>query len=434
MTLHVAPHDTDSDTLHDLLRAVSLPRWAPVRLGHAAARLDDVGAAVAAQFRQEGIGERITTGARVALTAGSRGIDRIDEVLRAAVAEIKGRGGEPFIVPAMGSHGGATADGQRELLTRYGVTEARMGCPIQATMDVVEIGQLPSGERLYSDRIAATEADLIVPVGRIKVHTDFHGEIESGLCKMLAIGLGKQHGADSIHASGFENFDWLIPTAARFLLERLPVPFGIAVVDNGYGELALVEAIPSERISIREAELLHDARQRMARLPIEQLDVLVVDWMGKEISGAGMDPNVLGRYYGQKLPDGPDVQRIVVLDLTDATDGNATGMGLADICTARLEAKVDRTKTYINQITSKTPEAGRLPLVAPNDCLAMEMAVACLRRTAPDAIRLLRIRNTKDLTDVWASEALLPPLLATGRAEQLGQLCAPAFNADGNLW
>ena len=434
MALHVTPHDTGTDTLHDLLRAIPLPRWAPVRVSHDAARLDDVAAAVAAQFGQGGVGERITAGGRVALTAGSRGIDRIDEVLRAVIAEIKQRGGEPFIVPAMGSHGGATAKGQCEILARYGVTEAQMGCPIRAAMDVIEIGQLPSGERLYTDRIAVTEADLIVPVGRVKVHTDFHGEVESGVCKMLTIGLGKQHGADSIHASGFENFASLIPTAARFLLERLPVPFGIAVVDNGYGDLALVEAIPAERILTREAELLHDARWRMAQLPIAQLDVLVVDWMGKEISGAGMDPNVLGRYYGQKLPDGPDVQRIVVLDLTDATDGNATGMGLADICTARLEAKVDRTKTYINQITSKTPEAGRLPLVAPNDCLAIQMAIACLHGTAPDAIRLLRIHNTRNLTEVWASEALLPSLLATGRAEQLGALHAPVLNADGNLW
>ncbi len=176
-------------------------------------------------------------------------------------------------------------------------------------------------------------------------------------CKMLAIGLGKQHGAASLHASGFENFHWLIPLAGRFLLERLPVPFGIALVDNGYGELALLQAIPAEEIETREAELLDEARRRMARLPLEAIDVLVVDQMGKDISGAGMDPNVIGRAYKGKLPGGLDVQRIVVLDLTETTEGNAVGVGVAEFCTERLASKIDRVKTYMNQLTSRTPEA-----------------------------------------------------------------------------
>jgi hypothetical protein len=434
MATNVAPATTGSDALRELLERFTIPRWAPVRLSHDAERLDDIASAVAEQFRQPEIGERIKPGSRVALTAGSRGIDRIDEVLAATVVEVQQRGGQPFIVPAMGSHGGAIAEGQVEVLAHYGITEARMGCPIRASMDVVELGQLPSGERLYTDRIAYTEADLIIPIGRVKVHTDFHGEVESGLYKMLAIGLGKQRGADSLHASGFENFPWLIPAAGRFVLERLPVPFGIAVVDNGYGELALVGAVPAEQIETREAELLNEARQRMARLPIAQLDVLVVDQMGKEISGAGMDPNVLGRDYCHTLPDGPDVQRVVVLGLTDATEGNAAGMGLAEFCTERLASKVDRAKTYINQLTAKTPQGGRLPLVARSDRDAILMAIASLRRVQPDAIRLIRIRNTKDLTKIWASEAILPELLATGRAEQLGNLVEPDFNAQGNLW
>ena len=424
----------DGDALHELLERFAIPRWAPVQLGHDAARLDDVAAAVAQQFSRPGIGDQIQPGARVALTAGSRGVDRIGDVLAATVAEVRRRGGEPFIVPAMGSHGGAVAEGQVALLAHYGITERGVGCPIRASMDVVNLGRLPSGEQIYTDRIASNEADVVIPVNRIKPHTDFHGTAESGLLKMLAIGLGKQRGADALHASGFENFPWLVPAAGRFVLEHLPVPFGIATVENGYNQVALIEAIPSAVIAIRESELLEEARRRMARLPLEQLDVLVIDQMGKEISGAGMDPNVLGRYYEERLPGGPDIQRIVVLDLTDATSGNATGVGMADVCTERLARKMDRTTTYINQLTAKTPEGGRLPLVARNDRAAIQMAIASLRRAAYDAIRLLRIRSTKDLTHVWASEATLAELRAGGRAEPLGELIPPAFQADGNLW
>lgn len=423
-----------SQVLCNLLERVPLPCWAPVRLFHDDEHLSDVNAAVAEQLARPECADAIRPGMKIALTAGSRGIDRIGEVLAATVDQLKRRGGAPFIVPAMGSHGGAVAEGQIHLLAHYGITEASMGCPIRASMEVVEVGQLPSGERLYTDQLAYAEADLIIPIGRVKPHTDFTGTIESGLLKMLAIGLGKQHGADSLHASGFEQFPWLIPTAGRFLLKQLPVPFGIALVENGYGELALLEAIPAAQIETREGELLENARQRMARLPIEHLDVLVVDQMGKDVSGAGMDPNVLGHYYDQKLPHGPDVQRVVVLDLTSNSEGNATGVGMADFCTERLVKKIDRATTYMNQLTSKTPAGGRLPMTAPSDKLAIQMALSSLRRARHDAIRLMRISSTKDLTNVWASEAVLPDLVATGRAELRGKPLPPTFNDDGNLW
>lgn len=434
ITGNTAHQSVSGAALREFLERVTLPYWAPVRLTHNAERLADIGATVAEQFGRACIGDHIQPGMRVALTAGSRGIDRIDQVLAATIAEVKRRGGTPFIVPAMGSHGGATVEGQLAVLAHYGITESQMDCPIRPSMDVVELGQLSSGERLYTDRIAYTEADLIIPINRVKPHTAFHGTLESGLYKMLAIGLGKQQGADSLHASGFENFHKLIPIAGRFVLERLTVPFGIALVDNGYGELALLEAIPAQQIEVREAELLDDARCRMARLPVVQIDVLIVDQIGKDISGAGMDPNVLGRSYKGKLSGGIDVQRIVVLDLTDTTEGNAAGMGVAEFCTERLAAKIDRAKTYMNQLTSRTPEGSRLPVVAPNDRAAIQMAIISLRGVQRDATRLARIKNTKDLTQVWASEALLPEFLATGRAEVIGELAEPMFNTDGNLW
>ena len=425
---------TGGDALRAFLERFPLPRWAPVRLSHMAERVDDVRAAVVEQLNRPGVGDRIKPGERVALTGGSRGVDRIADVLAATVTEIRQRGGSPFIVPAMGSHGGAIAEGQVEVLEHYGVTEERMGCPIRASMEVVELGQLPSGERLYTDRIAYTEADLIIPVNRIKPHTDYHGSAESGLLKMLAIGLGKQFGADSLHASGFENFPWLIQAAGSFVLEHLPVPFGIATVENGYSELALLEAIPAETIPTREPELLEKARQWMAQLPLKEVDVLVLDQIGKDISGAGMDPNVVGRYYQEKLPSGPATQRVVVLDLTDATEGNAAGIGMAEFCSPRVAAKLDRAKTYMNQLTSKTPQGGRMPMIGGNDREAIQMAIASLRRANYDAVRLVRIHNTKDLTQAWVSQALLAELMESGRAEIAGELSEPAFNAGGNLW
>lgn len=434
MTRHTAHPSPSEAALRDFLERVALPQWAPIRLTHNAERLADIAATVSEQFARTGIGEHIQPDLRVALTAGSRGIDRIDEVLAATIAEVKRRGGKPFIVPAMGSHGGATVEGQLAVLAHYGITEAAMECPIRASMEVVELGRLPSGERLYTDRIAYTQADVILPIGRIKPHTAFQGTLESGLYKMLAIGLGKQHGADSLHASGFENFNWLIPAAGRYVLECLSVPFGIALVDNGYGELALLEAIPSQHIEIRETELLLEARRRMARLPVEQVDVLIIDQIGKDISGAGMDPNVVGRSYKGKLSGGLDAQRVVVLDLTDTTEGNAAGIGVAEFCTERLVAKIDRAKTYMNQLTSRTPEGSRLPVVAPNDRAAIQMAIISLTGVPRDALRLARIKNTKDLTHIWASEALLPELLGTGRAQVLGELTEPLFNTAGNLW
>lgn len=433
MPRNIGDRSSGSAALHAFLEQVDLPPWAPVRLTHDAERLADVTATVAEQFQRPEIGDQIQPGSRVALTAGSRGIDRIDQVIAATVAEVQQRGGEPFIVPAMGSHGGAVVAGQLDVLAHFGIVESRMRCPIRASMEVVELGQLPTGERLYTDRIAYTQADLILPIGRVKPHTAFHGPLESGLFKMLAIGLGKQHGADSLHRSGFESFHWLIPQAGRFLLERLPVPFGIALVDNGYGELALLEAIPAQEIETREMELLDEARRRMARLPLEAIDVLVIDQMGKDISGAGMDPNVIGRSYKGKLPGGPDIQRIVVLDLTETTEGNAAGVGVAEFCTERLAAKIDRAKTYMNQLTSRAPEGSRLPVVASSDRAAIQMAIASLAG-AQRPVRLVRIKNTKDLTRIWTSEGLLAELLATDRAELLGDLVELVFDADGNLW
>ena len=418
----------------------TLPPWALVRqrLDKAAIPPGGVGEAIAEQFRQPGIGERVGAGQRVAITAGSRGIDRIAEVLAAIVAHVRARGAEPFIVPAMGSHAGATADSQVELLRHYGVTEASMGCPIRSSMDVVQLGTVEDDVPVYFDRISFEQADAVIPVGRVKPHTDFRGPIESGLCKMMAIGLGKQRGADTLHARGFASFNHLVPAAARLMMETVNIPFGVALIENGYSKLGLVEAVPRERILSREPELLEIAWSRMARLAGDRIDVLLLDTFGKNISGAGADPNVTNRDATGLLtvpgqPALPVIQRVIVRDLTDETEGNAAGIGYLDFILRRAAGRIDRAKTYMNQVTSKMPSGGGLPIVADHDRQAIFLAIASAINTPTDQARIARIPNTKDLEYLWVSEPLLADLIGVGAAEQVGELRPIAFDGDGML-
>lgn len=416
----------------------TLPRWARVRQHLHDAAIGDVAAAVAGEFARPAVAAAIAPGARVALTAGSRGIDRIELVLAAAAREVRRLGGEPFVVPAMGSHGGATAAGQLALLAEYGITEASVGCPIRASMETVLLGQAPSPAAspdqpvpVWFDRIAYEQADVVVPVGRVKPHTDFHGPTESGLLKMIAIGLGKQKGADTFHSRGFATFHELIPAVARTTLALVNIPFGLALIEDGYGRLAHVEAVPAAHMCEREQELLLLAREWMPSLPGERIDVLIIDAIGKDISGIGADTNVINRYYSGPLPFKPEINRIVVRDLTPATEGNATGMGLVDIVLRRLADKIDFEQTYMNCLTAKTPQGARMPLAAANDRQALLIALVCCLNLEAEQARIARIPDTKHLEELWASEPLLPELLATGRVELLGAPEPITFGDDG---
>ena len=414
-----------------------LPRWAPVRQFLDATEIGDVKTAVAAEFGRRGAGERILAGQRVAITAGSRGIDRIDEVVRAVVNEVRARGAEPFIVPAMGSHGGATAEGQQELIAHYGITEETMGCPIRSSMETVHLGFVEDDVPVWIDR-NAYEADAVIPVVRVKPHTDFRGPVESGLMKMIAIGLGKQKGAEYFHSQGMGEFHHLIPAVAKFTLSRVSIPFGVAVIENGYGNLAQAEAVPRERIWEREQELLRIARERMGRLPGERIDVLIVDRIGKDISGDGADPNVINRDVAGTLPPSeepvkPRIQRMIVRDLTDDTEGNATGIGMADIALRRAVDRMDPLPTYMNMITAKAPQGARIPLTVDTDRQAIHIALACCLKTQQETARIARIQDTKHLEHFWASEALLPELLESGRVEVMGDPRPIAFDRNGML-
>ena len=407
----------------------TLPEWALVRHAMDPTEVGDVRAAVRAAL--EPVIGTVTPGARACVAAGSRGIDRIDQVVRALVERLQEAGASVFIVPAMGSHGGATAEGQLEVLAGYGITPDAMGCEIRSSMETVELGDVVPGVPVFVDRHAFGEADLIIPVNRVKPHTDFDGEIESGLMKMVAIGLGKQKGADTLHRQGFATFHELIPAVGLHTLARAPIPFGLALVENGRARLLHVEAVPANRMAERERELLVTARTAMARLPLDAMDVLVLDAIGKDISGLGMDSNVVGRYYKGATASGPSIQRIVVRDLTAETEGNAVGIGLADVVLRRAVEKIDFQKTYMNCITAKTPEGARIALTVDSDREALSIAIACAIKVSPETARIVRVRDTKHLELLYVSAPALADVLATGRCEVVQPLHPIRFDDAG---
>jgi len=408
-----------------------MPQWALVRYSMDPTEITDVAAAVSAAFNA--MPGAIKPGQRVCLTAGSRGIDRIDEVMKAAVDTVRRMGGLPFIIPAMGSHGGATPEGQLEVLRDYGITPESMGCEIRSSMETVLLGHAEGDVPVYFDRNAYEGADVVIPIGRVKPHTDFHGPTESGLLKMIAIGLGKQKGAETFHSRGFHVFHRLIPAVGLFTLSKVNIPFGVALVENGFARLWSVEAVPADRIWEREQELLKVAREQMGRIPVNALDVLMVDYLGKDISGLGMDSNVVGRYYTGPTGEPPAVERIIVRDLTLATEGNATGLGMADVVLSRAVAKMDKHKTYMNCITAKTPIGAQIPITVDTDREALTVAMACCLNLDRAKARIVRIRDTKHVELFYASESLLPELMATGRCEVVEPVHAMKFDTSDML-
>lgn len=363
---------------------------------------------------------RLKPGASVAVGVGSRGVDNIVLVARIVVAELKARGMNPFLVPAMGSHGGATAEGQTSLLHDYGITPEAIGAEIRATMEVDAIGSLSddgsgefSGHPVYWDKIAH-QADAVLLLNRIKAHTDFRGELESGISKMSVIGLGKRHGAESIHRYGAYGLSRLIPRIARFLTAHVPLVGGIAMLENELGHTCEVHAVPAADMALEpEQALLGRARQLAPRLPFDEIDVLIIDEMGKNISGTGMDTHVIGRALMPSFSDaqwgGPNVRLLVALDLTAASHGNAAGLGLADLIPRRLLEKVDFAATFTNTRTSG--EGGvlksRLPLTLPTGGDCVRTAIATCGRGHYEDVRLVRIRNTADTRFLQVSGALL---------------------------
>ena len=415
----------------DVFRHPELPRWALVHRSLDATEIEDVEAAVAHAIRP--VSSSIRPGTRVALAVGSRGIDREDEVVAALVRAIRAAGADVFVIPAMGSHGGATPAGQLEVLASLGMTPERIGCEIRSSMETIRLGEVADGVPVYVDRIAFEEADAIIPVNRVKPHTDFSGPVESGLLKMIAIGLAKQKGADVFHTRGFDAFADLIPTVAAFTLAHARIPFGLALLENGYARLRRIEAVPAAEMGAREPILRAEADEFLARLPVVELDVLVLDRIGKDISGLGMDSNVVGRYYSGPTGRGTSIQRIFLRDLTDETDGNAVGIGMADVVHTRAVARMDATKTYMNCVTAKTPEGARVAMTAATDRQGLDLALACCLRVDPARARIARIRDTKRLEWFFASEALLDELRERDDCEVQGDPAPIRFDEADEL-
>jgi hypothetical protein len=403
-----------------------MPWWLPVEQAFPDRSLASVGGTLRAQLRaQDGV---LRPGDRVALAVGSRGLTDLRDLVSCTAEWVRAQGAEPFLAPAMGSHGGASAQGQADVLRALGLGEDAVAVPIESSMDTVVLGHLQDGTPVYVDARAAA-ADHVVPINRVKPHTDFRGRIESGLLKLLAVGLGNHAGATALHRVPLQRFAAAVEAAAELVLQNLSVPFGVAVVEGGHKESAIVEVICGDRISTREPELLDLARAWLPRLPTDQLDVLVVQEIGKDIAGTGMDPNVTGRFYDPSISNGVSVTRLVVLDLSARTHGNACGMGMADLVTRRASEKVDWAATYTNEITANLLQGARLPIVAATDQEAISVAAHTLGQRPVSETRLAWIRNTGAMTRLWCSTPLWESHSGGGTLAAVGEARPLAFRA-----
>lgn len=426
------PPNSPIDTI---LKDIPLPRLVPIETAFDRPVLADVTETFLAKLRASRVLDTIRPGMRLAIGAGSRGITNLPLVTRLLIEEPKKAGAEPFIFPAMGSHGGATPQGQRAVLERMGFTEKTMGAPIRATMDVVQVGTTPDGLPAYVDAFAS-QADGIIVVNRIKPHTTFRGKIESGLIKMIVIGVGKQKGAETCHNLGYGRMEQNLLALGCATIASGKILFGVALIENAYHETCRIEVIPSAEIEAQEPRLLAEARRLMPTLPIHMLDVLVIDEVGKNISGTGFDTNVVGRYPTADVPltpTDPRITRIAVLDITDVSEGNGTGLGIADFTTERVFRKFNFVETYCNLLTSTTTAAGKIPMVLRNDRQAIQAAIKTCLIGDPRRVRLARIKNTLSVGRMLISENLVEEARVSPRTTVVGRAADMALDAEGNL-
>ncbi|MBS0266197.1 MAG: DUF2088 domain-containing protein [Planctomycetes bacterium] len=400
-------------------------------------RVNDIPGTVAAELKRLNLGTRVKPGQSVAITVGSRGIANIAIITKAIVEHVKSLQAQPFIVPAMGSHGGGTAEGQRQIIEGYGVTEDFLGVPIRASMETVIVDQTPQGIPVHFDK-HAFGADHVIVSGRVKPHTNFVGEIESGLHKMMLIGLGKHNGAKIYHRA-IMDYSWLdiVKAVGQSVLHKCKVLCGVGIVENAYDETGLIAAVAPQEFLAREIELLALAKQWLPRLPFNKVDLLIIDEIGKNISGTGMDTNVIGRKYNDHRAtdrDNAAVKTIFVRGLTEATHGNATGIGIAEFTNNRTIASVDRRITAINSITGGHAPAAALPIGYDTDREVLENAFPTIGLTEPEQARVVQISNTLQLAEVLVSEAYRPQLAGRDDLEVIEEPHAMEFDDAGNLF
>lgn len=422
-----------SELLRSLVENTPIPKLVKIRQSFDDTILADPIGELIERLRTADSMTGITSGQRVAVAVGSRGISRIDELTKTVIDELKRIGAEPFIVPCMGSHGGATAEGQTEVLAHLGIDEKRMGCPVRSSMEVVELERLPNGLPVYCDKIAATESDAIIVINRIKPHTAFRGAIESGMFKMISIGLGKQKGAEACHQLGFKYMAENVPAMARVMIQKLPIRFGVAIVENAYDQICRIEVLGTDTMEEREKELLIEAKSRLPQILFNDLDVLVIDYIGKNISGDGADPNITGRYPTPYAHGGPEVNKMVVLDLTPESQGNANGVGTADFTTSRLVSKTDWPATYANGLTSTVCAPTKQATTLENDRDAIKAAIKTCNILDYTKCKLVRIRDTLHLGTIEISESLLEEAKSNPRIEILEGPYEWTFDEEGFL-
>ena len=402
----------------DVLREINdvsvdqYPAFAPIEVEHDHPEVENLPQATKETLEENIDLDGLDHGAEIGITAGSRGVQDLPTILAAAVEFLDDRGFDPFVFPAMGSHGGASAEGQRELLESLGITPETMGCEIRSSMSVEPVGTSTDGRTVYVST-DALEADAVLLANRVKPHTDFNGEIESGLCKIAVVGLGKQRGAETMHKSALDrSYEEAIVERADIIFENAPVIGGVAMMENAHDRAAHVEAVPVNRIFDREPELQERAKEFLPMLPVDDLDVLVIDEIGKDISGTGMDTNVIGRFqmFGEDEPDKPSYSRIYVRSITEASHGNGVGMGLADMVRQDAVEGADLTDMYVNSLTGGEPTRTDIPLIAPSDELALQLLVASTGVRDPSDLRVARIENTMEVDRALVSEPVATEL------------------------
>lgn len=415
------------------LRYDLFPKMVKVKQNFETVFVGNIAKEIEKEIKKEEIAQVVTKGSSIAVLVGSRGIANIKEIVFETIKQLKNLGAVPFIVPSMASHGGATKEGQKDLLESYGITESAMGVEIRSDMNPEYIGTTPSGVDIYFD-VNAMNADGVIPINRIKAHTAFRGKTESGLIKMCTIGAGKQKGAESLHSHGADTFPTLLPEAFDVVRSRVNILFGIGIVENAKEETAIIEAIPVNDIYEREVELLKKANSYMAKIMVDVFDCLIVGETGKNISGDGMDPNIMGRFAVPGMRGGPEYQRLALLDVTEESHGNAVGMGLADVIPKKLLEKANFEFMYMNAFTSKMViPIAKIPIVAADDREAIGVMLRTCVRVEEGKERVIYIKNTLELGDIWVSEKLAEELKGDQRFCILSEPKSMHFDSKGNL-
>lgn len=427
---------TKGGVVSQLLADVAIPRMfrAVQTFPRPVIEKDKIKDAVFAEMSRPEIAATIKPGMSIAITAGSRGIANVDIITRAVVDFVKSKDAKPFVAAAMGSHGGATPQGQLQILAHYGITEETMGCPIKSSMEVVELGETDDGQKIAFSK-DAIEADGIIVSCRIKPHNGFRGPCESGICKMLVVGLGKQRGAERVHSDGMGKMAVNLQRFARVIIEKTPVLFAIPCIENAYDETCRIEAVPADKIMEREPEILKEAFANMPSLIVGECDVLIVNQIGKDFSGSGVDPNVTGTFSTEYASGGLKLQRCCMLDVTDRSEGNCLGTGLASAIPKRLYDKLDIEKMYPNVISSTVIKSAFVPLVLATDKETIQLCIRTCNGIDKEAVRVIRIANSLHIGKIMLSEAYYNDVKA-GKYPGLEAVEEPAyleFDSEDNL-